>query len=56
MTTLLDAAPYAPRDDARFLADADALTRSHLAGCAAYRAIWPDYPADPAATDAEAKT
>lgn len=43
MSALLDAPPYAPRDDAGFLAEAVALTRAHLAGCADYRAIWPDW-------------
>ncbi len=43
MTALLDAPPYAPRDDARFLAEASALTRAHLADCADYARIWPDF-------------
>ena len=43
MTTLFDAAPYAPRDDERLLAELVALTRRHLAGCAPYRAVWPEW-------------
>jgi hypothetical protein len=42
VSALLDEAPYAPRDEAAFLAEAIALTRAHLDGCADYRAIWPD--------------
>jgi hypothetical protein len=43
MTALLDEAPYAPRDDAAFLAEAVALTRAHLAGCADYARLWPGF-------------
>jgi len=43
MTVLLGQAPYAPRDDAAFLAEAVALTRAHLAGCADYARMWPGF-------------
>lgn len=43
MTTLLDGPPYGPRDDARFLDEANALTRWHLEGCDDYARIWPDF-------------
>ncbi len=42
MSALLDAPPFAPRDDAAFLAEANALSAIHLAGSADYRAIWPE--------------
>jgi len=41
VSALLDRPPYAPRDDALFLAEMTALTRAHLAGCASYRRMWP---------------
>ena len=43
MSGLLELAPYAARDDARLLDDLVELSRHHLAGCAAYRAMWPDW-------------
>ncbi len=48
MSALLEAPPYAPREDARLLAEAVALTKKHLAGCADYARIWPGF--DDAAT------
>ena len=46
MSALLDAAhPYRARSDADFLAEMNALTRSHLAGCPEYARIWPDFQA-----------
>jgi len=41
MSRLLDAGPFARRDDAAFLAEMCELTRWHLDGCPAYRRIWP---------------
>ncbi|MFY9513257.1 MAG: hypothetical protein WAQ05_20025 [Rubrivivax sp.] len=43
MSALMDAAPYATRDDAAFLRDMVALSRHHLNGCAPYRAMWPEW-------------
>ncbi len=43
MSALLDQPPYAERDEAAFLAEAEALTRAHLAGCEDYARIWPGY-------------
>jgi hypothetical protein len=43
MTSLLDRPPYADRDDDTLLAELVALTRRHLDGCAAYRAVWPGW-------------
>lgn len=43
MSALLDAPPYAPRDDAQLLREAIELTRKHLAGCRDYAAIWPGW-------------
>jgi hypothetical protein len=45
VSALLELAPYGPRDDARFLAEMNALTRAHLAGCEAYRRMWPAWSA-----------
>ena len=41
MSALLDLPPFAARDDARFLDEMNALSAWHLAGCADYRAVWP---------------
>jgi len=35
--------PYGPRSEAGFLAEMNALTRAHLAGCPEYARIWPDF-------------
>lgn len=43
MTTLLDAPPYGPRDDAQLLREAVELTKKHLAGCRDYALIWPGF-------------
>lgn len=43
MSGLLDEAPYAARDERRFLEEAEALTRVHLAGCEDYARIWRGY-------------
>jgi hypothetical protein len=43
VSALLEMAPYAARDEAAFLAEAEALTRVHLAGCEDYARIWPGY-------------
>ena len=46
MTEWLDRTPYAARtadEEARFLADMEALSRHHLTGCDAFRAMWPDW-------------
>jgi hypothetical protein len=51
MTTLLDAPPYAERDEARFLAEMATLTRHHLAGCEPYARMWAGW--EDAATVAE---
>jgi hypothetical protein len=42
VSTLLRNAPFGERDDARLLADLNAVTQHHLAGCAPYARIWPD--------------
>lgn len=41
--TSLDGQPYGARDEGALLDALDALTRHHLAGCAAYARVWPDY-------------
>ncbi len=43
MTRLLDSPPYAPRDDALFLAELTNLTQRHLAGCPEYARMWPSW-------------
>jgi hypothetical protein len=43
VSALLDERPYAARDQARFLAEGEALTRAHLAGCEDYRKIWREW-------------
>jgi len=43
MSKLLDAPPFAPRDDDAFLAEVVELTRFHLRGCEPYRRVWPDW-------------
>ena len=35
--------PYAARDDAALLAELNDLSRRHLAGCAPYRSVWPQW-------------
>ena len=42
MSRLLEQPPFAPRDDAAFLAELNELTAWHLEGCAEYRRVWPD--------------
>ena len=39
MSTLLELPPFGPRDDARFLAEMNALSERHRSGCEAYRRI-----------------
>lgn len=41
MSGLLGRAPYGPRDDDHLLAELNALTRHHRAGCMEYQRIWP---------------
>jgi hypothetical protein len=43
VSALLEAAPFSGRDDALLLAEMNQLTRLHLDGCPAYRAMWPDF-------------
>jgi hypothetical protein len=43
MSDLLHAQPFAPRDDAAFLREINALSLRHLAGCEPYRRMWPDW-------------
>jgi hypothetical protein len=43
MSQLMARRPYGPRDQALFLEEANKLTLHHLAGCAAYTRIWPDW-------------
>lgn len=43
MSRLLELPPYGPRDEAGFLAEANALTRHHLEGCPAYARVWPEW-------------
>lgn len=40
MSTLLDRPPYGPRDEARFLEEANQLSRHHLERCPEYARIW----------------
>jgi hypothetical protein len=40
---LLDREPFGPRDDAALLAELNALTRFHLAGCPPYARVWPGF-------------
>ena len=49
MSPLLDQPPYAGRDEAGFLAEMNALTWHHLAGCPEYPQVWPGFPAGGAA-------
>jgi hypothetical protein len=42
VSTLLRYAPFGERDDARLLADLNAVTQHHLAGCTPYARMWPD--------------
>jgi len=43
MSALLGEPPFAPRDDDTLLSELTALTRFHLAGCSAFRAMWPEW-------------
>jgi hypothetical protein len=43
MTNLLDNPPFAPRDDAGFLAGMNEICSWHLAGCPEYHLVWPDW-------------
>src|SRR4051812_1535617 len=43
MSALFDERPFAQRDDGALLGELNALTRFHLAGCPAFRAMWPDW-------------
>jgi hypothetical protein len=43
MSRLLEAGPYAARDDEAFLAEMNSLTAAHLGGCPAYRSMWPTW-------------
>src|SRR5262245_50261465 len=42
MTALLSSAPFSTRDDVRFLAEMNDLTRYHLKYCPDYLKIWPN--------------
>jgi len=43
MSALFDEPPFARRDDGALLGELNALTRFHLAGCAPFRAMWPNW-------------
>jgi len=43
MSELLQAPPFAPRDDAILLREMNALSRWHLEGCPEYRKVWPNF-------------
>jgi hypothetical protein len=43
MSTALHHSPFAERDDVALLDEMNELTRWHLAGCADYRAVWPNF-------------
>lgn len=43
MSDLLLQPPFSERDDARLLMEMNDLSRWHLGGCAAYRAVWPAF-------------
>jgi hypothetical protein len=43
MSRLLEQGPFAPRNDAEFLAEMNELSRWHLQGCPEYARIWPDW-------------
>lgn len=43
MSALLKSAPFAARDETGFLAEMNQLCCWHLAGCAEYRRVWPDW-------------
>lgn len=43
MTDLLSRPPYERRDEPALLRELNTLTRHHLAGCEAYRRIWPSW-------------
>jgi hypothetical protein len=43
MSELLDQRPFAPRDDALFLREMNALSRWHLDHCPDYSRVWPDW-------------
>jgi Acyl-protein synthetase, LuxE len=42
VSALLHRPPYGERDDAHLLADLNAVTQHHLAGCTPYSRMWPD--------------
>ena len=41
---VLNQPPFSPRDDASFLKEMNEICAWHLAGCAEYRRVWPDWP------------
>ena len=43
MNHLLDSPPFAPRDDAAFLAGMNEICAWHLTGCPEYRRVWPEW-------------
>jgi len=43
VSSLLQAPPFSARDESALLREMNDLTRWHLEGCAAYRAMWPDF-------------
>ena len=51
MSELLEKDPYAPRDEAVFLDEANKLTHHHFEGCSAYARIWPGFQSAPCAED-----
>jgi len=43
VSSLLDSAPYGPRDESAFLLEMNRLTEHHLADCGEYARVWPDW-------------
>jgi hypothetical protein len=43
MSALLEQPPFSARDDAMLLREMNELSRWHLCGCDAYRAVWPSF-------------
>jgi hypothetical protein len=43
MSELLQQPPFSERDDTALLREMNDLSRRHLAGCEAYRAVWPEF-------------